>query len=824
MFSILKADQKLTFLLSLLVFGLTFTIYLMTLAPTVTFWDCGELIACSYILGIPHPPGSPLYVLIGRIFTLLPIGDQIAFRTNLASALFSALTAVLGFLIVLILSRRLKISTLFSYVAALSGAFFLAFSNTFWANAIESEVYAISMFLMLLLLYLTLIWMDHNHTTKGDRLLVFIAYLGLLSTAVHMTTYLVMPVIFLIIILHDREKLKDPKIWITGALFSLIMLAPTVPTEVFLLGIAIWLLLSLLYSFQTRFDSRWTLPLAVTLVAIVGYSSQLYIPIRSAHNPAIDENNPDSWEKFKSFLERKQYLQTGMIERSFTRRGKFINQIGDYERIGWFGFFKQQYIRTDFWIVSMFLGLFGLMQLIRHRPREGIGLLILLLITTLGLVWYMNFGDGTVPREKLEVRDRDYFFLPGYVLFALVMGLGAAALLSYVKRQLDRYTPRLATIHSYAVALIILILPVLTLANNYERNNRSGNWVAYDFAYNLLNSCDQNALLFTNGDNDTFPLWFVQEVEKIRPDVRVINFSLLNGGWYIKQCRDKRQVPITLTDQEINSLRLFSDGTRIHRVQDQMLEHILDVNAWRYPVNFALTVASENRIYKGRSLDYHLMMEGLVQRLIPQEGQQMVDLKGTQTKLFQTFKYTGIDRSNLRWDETSRRMIGHYLTCFFTLADTLAKQGDYQQAIKTTLRAKELDSTDWRVYAMLVQLYVKAYQPAKAEEVVAAAPPEVEKEKLYYNLAYTYKLIGKQTEYEQGMQKILQLNPHYKGAYEELFGAYYNQKRRDDLLQLLGFWTQNNPDDRQARSLLAGFSNPAFNFPDTTTLRQALKQ
>jgi len=823
MFSRFKAGQKLTFLLSLLVFGLTFTIYLLTLAPTVTFWDCGELIACSYILGIPHPPGSPLYVLIGRIFTLLPIGDQIAFRTNLASALFSALTAVLGFLIVLTLSRRLKTSTLFSYVAALSGAFFLAFSNTFWSNAIESEVYASSMFLMLLLLYLALIWMDHSHTTKGDRLLVFIAYLGLLSTAVHMTTYLVMPVIFLIIILHDREKLKDPRIWISGALLSLIMLAPTVPTEAFLLGIVVWLLLCLLYSLQTRFDSRWVLLLAVTMAAMVGYSSQLYIPIRSAHNPAIDENNPDSWEKFKSFLERKQYLQTGMIERSFTRRGIFINQIGDYERIGWFRFFKQQYIRTDFWIIPMFLGLFGLVQLIRHRPREGISLLILLLITTLGLVWYMNFGDGTVPREKLEVRDRDYFFLPGYVLFALVIGIGSAGLLTYLKRQLQRVTPRFSTAYPSVLTLIILILPVLTLANNFDRNDRSGNWVAYDFAYNLLNSCGQNALLFTNGDNDTFPLWFLQEVEKVRPDVRVINFSLLNASWYIQQCKEKWRVPITLTDQEINSLRQFSDGTRIYRVQDQMLEHILDANAWQYPVNFALTVAPENRIYKGLSLDRHLMMDGLVQRLVPQEGQQLVDLNGTQTKLFQTFQYKGTGSPNLHWDETSRRMISHYLTCFFALADTLAKEGRYQEAINTASRAKKLDSTDWRVYAMLVQLYVKANQSAKAEEVAAAAPPEVEKERLYYNLAYTYKLTGRQIEYEQGMKKILQLNPHYQVAYEELFGTYYNQKRRDDLLQLLNFWTQNNPADQRARSLLASFSNPAFDFPDTAALRQALK-
>src|SRR4030066_141762 len=159
MFSRLKADQKLTFLLSLLVFGLTFAIYLLTLAPSVTFWDCGELIACSYILGIPHPPGSPLYILIGRLFTLLPIGDLVAFRTNLASAWFASLTSVIAFLLVLRLCSNWKMPVWIRLAAGLVGAFCLAFSNTFWSNATESEVYAFSMFLMLLLLYVTLIWM-----------------------------------------------------------------------------------------------------------------------------------------------------------------------------------------------------------------------------------------------------------------------------------------------------------------------------------------------------------------------------------------------------------------------------------------------------------------------------------------------------------------------------------------------------------------------------------------------------------------------------------------------------------------------------------------
>ncbi len=795
----------------------------MTIAPSVTFWDAGEFIACSYILGIPHPPGSALYVLIGRLFTLLPIGGQIAFRTNLASALFASLTTVLGFLIVLILARRLRLGDLASYVAGLTAAFFLAFSNTFWSNATESEVYALSMFLMLLLLYLTLTWIDNRASAKGDRLLVLISYLGFLSIAVHMTTFLVMPVIFLIIILHDRDKLKDFRVWITVLLLSLIMLVPTVPTELFLIGMPVWTLLCLFSFTQSGFAIKWFLPFAITLSAMLGYSSQLYIPIRSASDPAIDENDPDTWPAFKNFLERKQYIQQGMLERSMIRRGALINQLGTHERIGWFRFFKEQYALSHLWILPTILGIFGLFQLFRHRPREGLCLLVFLLITTLGLVWYMNFGDGTVPNERLEVRDRDYFFLPGYVLFALFIGAGIGAVLSYVSRWLKQVVPRVAKVYAYALGLIFLILPGLALSANFARNDRSGNWVAYDFAYNLLNSCDKDALFFTNGDNDTFPVWFLQEVERIRPDVRNINFSLLNARWYIRQLKEKRNVPITLTAAQINSLQHYAKENRINRVQDQMLEHILDANVWRYPVNFAVTVSADNRLYQGRSLDNHLMLDGLIQRLVPQEGVQMVDVEGTRLKINQVFRYRGIGDSAIYLDESTQRMLANYFTCFFNLADTLGKKGEFEEAQQLVWHAKDFGPDDWRVYAMLVQLYTKAGQKDKVEEVIANAPAGVEKERLYYNSAFTNKLLGKEPEYEAGMWKILQNNPGYQAAYEELFATYYNQKRKEELVNLLDFWTKNNPGDKRAMSLLRGISSPSFDFPDTAAMRRAIQ-
>ncbi|KPL01767.1 MAG: hypothetical protein AMJ73_09910, partial [candidate division Zixibacteria bacterium SM1_73] len=199
-----ERQDKISLFLSIFVFFVSLVVYLRTMAPTASFWDCGEFIACSYILGVPHPPGTPLFILIGRVFTLIPLYGEIAARVNFISVLSSALTVWLCYLLIVKLvgywekqneSLWIKVG---KYVGGVAGSLFLAFSDTFWANAVEAEVYGVSMFLMLLILYLGLLWMDRRDTPKGDRLLILIAYLGLLSTGIHMTAFLIMPAVFLL--------------------------------------------------------------------------------------------------------------------------------------------------------------------------------------------------------------------------------------------------------------------------------------------------------------------------------------------------------------------------------------------------------------------------------------------------------------------------------------------------------------------------------------------------------------------------------------------------------------------------------------------------
>jgi tetratricopeptide (TPR) repeat protein len=828
-----ERQDKISVFLSLFVFLASFIVYLRTMAPTASFWDCGEFVACSYILAIPHPPGTPLFVMIGRIFTLFPLFGEIAARVNFISVLSSALTAWLGYLLIVKLisywekqnqSLWIKVG---KYVGGVAGSLFLAFSMTFWSNAVEAEVYGASMFLMLLILYLGLLWMDNRGTPKGDRLLILISYLGLLSTGIHMTIFMIMPAIFLLVILVDKEKLLDWRFWITGLVLALVMHSLT-PFLIFMGG---WLFLTFILMQVSSKKKAWALCFLIVFSGIIGYSIQLYIPIRSYLEPAIDENNPSDWQSFKAFLERKQYGQQSMIARMFYRRGTWASQFGAKERMGFWGFFREQFMDKKLWFIPVFFGLFGIWEQIRKRKREGTVLLFLILACTAGLVLYMNFADGTKPDPVtgemiyIEVRDRDYFFTPGFMFFALAMGLGISAFLANLGNWLETKKRVLAKPMIGILSVIILGLTILPLNRGlHSHNNRSGNYLPYDYAWNLLQSCDKDAILFTNGDNDTFPLWFLQNVEKVRQDVRVVNLSLINTNWYIKQMKHQWGVPISFDDKQIDRLGFVrtADG-KILRIQDRMIDDILETNNWKYPIYFAVTVAGENRIYKGKPIDNHLRMEGMAYRVVTEEGNMMVEPKIMRDKLFNVFKFRGINDPKVYKDENDDRLLANYTSCFLGLADTLRRAKQYNEAIQVAKRVTTLLPTDWRPYAYLMQVYGESDQPQDSiDKVLQQANQIVQKDKelkaenfmerLYFNLGYTYKQRGQTQKAIDSMNKILSFNKSFRPALEALVSIYYTDKDKEELTKLFETWVSNNPTDAQAAAMLNQLRSPDFKF------------
>ena len=179
--------------------------YFRTVAPTVSFWDCGEYIATAFTLGVPHPPGAPFFLILARLFSMMPIGEDIAYRVNLLSVISSALTVMFTFLIIVkfIKQWRGKIESfedkLVTYSGGVIGALSFAWSDSFWFNAVEAEVYALSVLFTAVVVWLALHWLEHEAEGGASHYLLMIAYLLGLALGVHLLSLLTLPVVSLII-------------------------------------------------------------------------------------------------------------------------------------------------------------------------------------------------------------------------------------------------------------------------------------------------------------------------------------------------------------------------------------------------------------------------------------------------------------------------------------------------------------------------------------------------------------------------------------------------------------------------------------------------
>ncbi|HUU47067.1 MAG TPA: tetratricopeptide repeat protein, partial [Acidobacteriota bacterium] len=556
----------------------------------------------------------------------------------------------------------------------------------------------------------------------------------------------------------------------------------------------------------TQHNARWRLPFALVLAALIGYSTHLFIPIRANCDPAINENDPKDWVAFRGFLERKQYGSQSMFQRAMTRRGEWANQIGQHRRMGFWGFFDQQYGFNDSAFTPIFiLGFIGIFALLRRRKILGALFLVLLLLSSLGLVWYMNFADGTrynplIQDAYLEVRDRDYFFTPAFVLFGMAIGLGGAALIRWLAGTERRKSVAWPVIG----ALIVAVLPLRALTANYHPNDRSNNYLPYDYAHNLLMSADPDAILFTNGDNDTFPVWCLQEVYGVRRDVRVANLSLLNTHWYIKQMKHLHDVPIGLTDEQIDRLIHYrTPEGEVYRVQDQMIDAILSSNKGKYPINFAVTVTPSNRKYRGQSIENHLKMIGMAYRLVPEEGEGMIDFDLLKDRLLNVYRYRGVGDPSVYKNETAVRITQNYASGFFVVADSLRRAGDLEGAERFVRGALAMFPDQWETYVYLAQLYADMDRPEHLDSLLLwSRDMPVERERVILNVAYSHRRGGRIDRAEQIMHGLYAEQPDNEQALRALAQLYYDLDRYDTLETLVADWTRRHPGNAEMEQLL----------------------
>jgi len=204
--------------------------------------------------------------------------------------------------------------------------------------------------------------------------------------------------------------------------------------------------------------------------------------------------------------------------------------------------------RNKYYFLPLLLGLIGLIFHLQRDVRNFWVVMLLFIMTGMAIVVYLN-------QTPIQPRERDYAYAGSFYAFTIWIGIGVMALYESIGIKL-----RKGIIALFISVLCLLLVPGIMAKENWDDHDRSGRFTARDFAYNYLNSCAPNAILFTNGDNDTFPLWYAQEVEGIRTDVRVVNLMLLNMDWHIDQIRRKAYesevLPVSLTpNQYINGTR-----------------------------------------------------------------------------------------------------------------------------------------------------------------------------------------------------------------------------------------------------------------------------
>ncbi len=693
-----KQFNKINRLISIIVAVLASAVYLVTIEPTASFWDCGEFIASSYKLEVGHPPGNPVFNLFARFFTLFTSAEHAAVAVNAMSAVCSGLTIFFLYLTIVHFGRRIlekrgrsltKAAAVGIFGAGIVGAFAFCFSDTFWFSAVEAEVYAMSSLFTAIVFWAALKWEEQADEPYANRWLILICFLMGLSVGVHLLNLLTVPAI--VFLIYYKKTTKPVTFWrafgvlaASGVVLGIILfgIIPYLPRFAagidrlfvngfgarFDVGAAVFMVVLLVVCFllMLLFRKRGkalahTITLMFTTI-VIGYSVFTLTVIRASAGTPTNEYQPDNPYTLIRYLGREQYgdnpilygqaytspyeikatpywtpldgkyYRADNVDASYpagtkmlfprmwngfdakykefykaytthpkTRRasiyGKNVNfqmpSMGDnlrfffdyqvnymYVRYFMWNFVGRQndlhgdtpgdvtsgnwesgikfidnarlgdqsegpdYIihnrgKNHYFFLPLILGLIGFFFQLRHDPRNSWVTGLLFLLTGLAIVVYLN-------QPPFQVRERDYAYAGSFYVFAIWIGLGVMALQGW----LEKLTKKEDGMPAAALAVALgLVVPVLMGCQNWDDHDRSGRYTARDMAWNHLIGCAPNSLLVTHGDNDTFPLWYAQEVEGIRTDVRIVNSSLLGTDWYIDQmkCRFYESDPLNIS-------------------------------------------------------------------------------------------------------------------------------------------------------------------------------------------------------------------------------------------------------------------------------------
>ncbi|HEY5974978.1 MAG TPA: DUF2723 domain-containing protein [Geobacteraceae bacterium] len=443
-------------------------VYLLTLAPSVTFFDSGEFITAASCLGSAHSPGYPLFLNYAKPFTWLPFGN-VAFRINFATAVSGALACYGVYLLVchLLANEDLgtdeRFASLLKRGIGLVSALTFAFSARLWLQSNHDKPYPLVSFIAAIVFYLVLRWRDSYLLGEERPAYVYMgAFLCGLATAAHQTIILMVPAYAFLIISRD------------------------------------W-----------RIVTRIRDLLIAFACALLGFSINLYLPLRATRNPLLNWGDPKSLEQFLWHFLRKGYP----VEKPARDSSLLWSQINAFN------------VPHEFTTLGLLLLVIGLVFFFRRRRDEviayGLGLVSFLLV----IVGYFN-----TPSDLIFLTEE--FFSPLYLLSAVFVGVGMFVLIQTGFARLPVH--QMCSVPMRILSgLILLVLPTTVCAVHYLENDQHLNYIAYDYASNTLRSAPQGAVLYTWGDSGAFPLWYLQGLERMRDDLDVLHTPHLVFSWYL---------------------------------------------------------------------------------------------------------------------------------------------------------------------------------------------------------------------------------------------------------------------------------------------------
>ncbi|OQY38283.1 MAG: hypothetical protein B6226_03905 [Candidatus Cloacimonetes bacterium 4572_65] len=743
-------EPKLNGIIAFVVFAFTLIMYQLTNAPSLSFWDAGEYSTTVHIFSVLHAPGNPLYILIGRFLDIFRLGMSAPQMASFYSSLLGAFAVMFTYLftikLVSMFEKRANIAVLIGIIAAI----FTGFSFTFWTNCIEAEVYSGLAFFINLIIYLVLVWVQKSEDMSHQKYLLLITYLFFLGFGFHQTVLQIIPAILLIVVYPlISPHFKKDSFWTKSVLYIIGLFLFYVVTNkmnanfsqpMFAAACA-----AVLMFFLRDKIGRNAWIIAILLI-LVGFSNHLYIPIRAFFRPFINEGDPQTWERFWAYFNREQFGGTNISDRN----GSFASiQMGHHffryfnwqffnaEIIARFTHMSENIVTTLTMLATYATGIFGVYYHARKNKNSFVYLASLFVMGSIAMVYVMN-----IPVET--PRPRDYFFVTAYNLWTVWMGMGIVyALLKVFKSK--KTLP--------IVVILALVLPTITIVSQYYVHDRSKEYVAAEYGMNFLNSLEENAIIFTNGDNDTFPLWYAQAVDDpyikanqpdsiakaegvindsathnrllaaiafkdaqcngIRTDVTIANYSLLNTPWYVRQLRDREGVYFSIPDNQIEAMvtpEAYRGPEKLkialpngYRKTFVIEKEDLYMGFWRGQDKATIQIIKDNfgkrPIYFASTVgnqflgfDDYLETHVLVYKLVPEKVGENGEIRWDKYVHLLENVYTvdSITDKVVYKDDTMARLISPYIQHFEMLAKYYTYIGEDNYAIESYTKALDI--------------------------------------------------------------------------------------------------------------------------------------